>query len=172
MAKDTTSEYRAGGALPQPEAIPYSVLEDTTPIIHKPAAVKGGGLDGSLMTGTILTLDAVNSVAVIDFASGAKYFHTVINTLTYSGGNPATFATLNVGTPVYYDPTAALVAADIHLSLSPLDSAGAANTLFGWVALADYEIPNGFGKTNPYPLGSASVTTTHTNVCILQKGAA
>jgi len=168
MARDEQVGYEASLGPHVPIEVPYDRLEDATPTVteHKPACVLG--VDGSSLTGTIVTLDAATSVAVINIAKGACYYHQVRNVLTYAAAVEATWGQLNFGTPVYYDPSATMPAG-VYLSLSPLDNAGAANTLFGWCAWSQTEIPDPFrGDTDPYPLGTAGVASTHEDVVIVQ----
>jgi hypothetical protein len=146
--------------------VPHDRLEETSPAIHKPACVLG--VDGKSMTGTILTVDDVSDTAEINIAQGAGYYHLVRNVLTYSGAAESTFSTLNFGTPLYYDPSATMPSG-VYLSCSPLDSGGAANTLFGHVGWAQDEVPDPYaGDRDPYPLGSAIAGVTHTDIVVVQ----
>jgi hypothetical protein len=115
--------------------IPYARLEDATPTPSNPAAVTSV-LAGTQLTGTILTVDAARSVAVIDFTCSMVYWQEVRNVLTYNGGNEATWGAINIGDPVYYDSSATMPAG-VYLSTSPLDNAAAANPLFGHVVPAN-----------------------------------
>src|SRR5512139_1521053 len=76
--------------------IPYARLTDATPTPSNPAEVTSVLL-GTQLTGTILTVDAVNSVAVIDFTCSMVYQFTVRNVLTYGGGVEATWGPINIG---------------------------------------------------------------------------
>lgn len=115
--------------------IPYARLEDATPTPSFPAAVISL-LPGTQLTGTILTVDAGDSVAVIDFTCSMVYYHYVRNVLTYAQGAEATWGPINIGDPVYYDGSGTL-AAGVKLSTSPLDASGVANPLFGFVVPAN-----------------------------------
>jgi len=119
--------------------IPYARLCDVTPTPTNAAQVTGL-LVGHELTGTILTVDAVTSVAVIDFTAGMVYRHDVRNVLTYNPGvAELTWGLINIGDPVYYDDTPALNALGVYLSTSPNNGAnpGIANPLFGFVVASD-----------------------------------
>lgn len=168
MANDTTSAYEQDLMDVEVLVCPYDRLEDVTPTIHKPAAVLG--TDGSLITGTIIEVHTDNSVITLSTKHGKKFYHQVRNVLTYAAAVEATWGTLNFGQAVYYDPSATMPAA-CKLSLSPLDNAGATNTLFGHIVWAQDEIPEPQrGDRDPYPLGSAVAGVTHTDICIRQLG--
>jgi hypothetical protein len=115
--------------------IPYARLEDATPTATLPAAVISV-LPGTQLTGTILTVDAADSVAVIDFTCSMVYWQEVRNVLTYAQAAEATWGAINIGDPVYYDSSATMPVG-VYLSTSPLDNTGAANPLFGHVVPAD-----------------------------------
>src|SRR4030042_5929220 len=83
--------------------IPYARLTDATPTPTNPAEVTSL-LPGTQLTGTILTIDADTSFAVIDFTSSMVYYHYVRNVLTYNPGvAELTWGPINIGDPVYYD---------------------------------------------------------------------
>jgi hypothetical protein len=115
--------------------IPYARLTDATPTPSNPAEVLSL-LPGTQLTGTILTIDAGLSVAVIDFTCSMVYWHEIRNVLTYAGQAENTWGAINIGNPVYYDNSATMPAGT-YLSTSPLDNLGVANTLFGFVVPAD-----------------------------------
>lgn len=148
---------------------PYAELCDTTPTPTNAANVVGR-LPGSDITGTILTIDATRSQAVIDVTCGMVYRHDVRNVLTYTGGaGELTWGPINIGDPVYYDPSPSMVALGIYLSTSPLDHDGVANTRFGWVVAAPST--TGFDTDSAsFPLGGAGSGTTH-RVAVMQRGA-
>lgn len=131
--------------------IPYDRLEDITPTETFPAAVLSR-TDGTQLTGTVLTLDADAEVAVIDFTHSMVYYQYVRNVLTYSEATEATWGAINIGDPVYYDRSATMPAA-AKLSTSPLDNAGNANPLFGFV------VPKDDADMALYPLGGATAST-------------
>ena len=127
--------------------IPYARLTDVTPTIKDPAQVTGL-IAGLMMTGTVMTIDATNSEAMLNIADGAVYLHNVRNVLTYTAGPvaEATWGAINVGDPVYYDAEQDVLNG-IKLSTSPLQSDGAtANTLFGQVTMLQEEDSTSFPK--------------------------
>jgi hypothetical protein len=143
--------------------IPYSRQTDTTPTLHDPAQVTGAVV-GSCLTGTVVTIDDTDDVAVLNVAKGAVYRHNVRNVITYSGGNAeATYRAINIGDPVYYD-SAGTMPAYTKLSTSPLDinvNGTTLNTLFGWVVMMQEETSASFPK---------GTTTASTHVCaVMQK---
>jgi len=142
--------------------VPYTRLTDTTPTPTNPAELTSL-LPGTQLTGTILTIDATNSEAIIDFTCSMVYQQTVRNVLTYSGAVENTWGPINVGDIVYYDNSATMPAGT-YLSTSPLDNLGVANTLFGYVVLNQDEVYSDF------PVGAALVASTHT-LAIMQVGA-
>lgn len=146
--------------------IPYAHLEDATPTETNPAAVHSPtSTDGTQLCGTILALDVARSVAIIDFTCSMVYWQEVRNVLTYDGNNTAlTWGPIDIGNRVYYDRTAALAAAGIYLSTSPLDGVGAANPLFGFVVPAN---PDDMAL---YPKGAALVGSTQ-HCGVMQRGA-
>lgn len=140
--------------------VPYARLKDITPTPSNPAMVLGR-VAGKEVCGTILSIDAGESEAVIDFTSSMVYLLSVRNVLTYGGGVEATWGAINIGDPIYYDrDTAATMPAGTYLSTSPLDSAGNANPLFGW-AMSSNRVT--------YPLGGVTAATV--NVAVMQSGA-
>lgn len=110
--------------------IPFARLEDTTPTATMPAALLSD-IDGTQLTGTILVVDDVDDMAVIDFTHSMVYEHDVRNVLTYSTGVEYSWGSIAIGDPIFYDRSATMPAG-VYLSTSPLDSAGAANPLFGF----------------------------------------
>jgi len=143
--------------------VPYARLEHVTPEETHPAALLSL-LPGTQLTGTVLTIDATLSVAVVDFTPGMVYRHTVRNVRTYNPGvAELTWGAIQIGDPIYYDRTAALAALLIFLTTSPLDLAGAANPLFG------FAVDDGSGLLT-WPLGNLATVLTPTNVPVLQVG--
>ena len=136
--RTTTYDYEQSseGGRERHIIIPYARLTDATPTLHDPAEVICA-LPGSSITGTVITLDAIDSVAVINVADGAVYRHNVRNVATYNAQAEATWQALNIGDMVYYDNSATMPAG-VYLSVSPLDNLGVANTPFGHIiALQD-----------------------------------
>ena len=154
----------------------YARLHDVTPTPTNAASVTGL-LAGAELCGTVLTIDATNSMAVLDVTAGMVYLHDVRNVLTYAAGPAgaeATFGPINIGDPVYYDPSTTMIALGIYLSTAPADNnAGVgvnANTLFGWV-VPSTDATGGFDTDSArFPLGAALVGSTH-RVAIMQRGA-
>lgn len=153
--------------------IPYADLYDVTPTPTE-AASTDGRVNGINLSGTLLAIDAVNSMAVLDVTCGMVYRHDVRNVLTYVGGGggvEATWGVINIGDPVYYDPSTTMVALGIYLSTSPLrnDAGATANTRFGWVVACPATA--GFDTdAASFPLGGAGAGTTH-RVAVMQRGA-
>ena len=107
---------------------------------HHPVAVDSR-VTGSQMVGTVLSQDsrAGMDTVVVDFTPNVIYRHNVRNVRTYDGGGAeATWGVLNIGDPVYFDASATMPA-DVFLSTSPLNSAGNANPLFGYVQFSESE---------------------------------
>jgi len=156
---------------------PYARFHDTTPTPTNAASVLGL-IPGAEVCGTLLSIDATNSMAILDVTSGMVYMHDVRNVLTYGAGPAgveATFGPINIGDPVYYDPSTTMVALGIYLSTAPADNGGApganVNTLFGWVVPATNALAGGFDTdVARFPLGAALVGSTH-RVAIMQRGA-
>lgn len=155
---------------------PVGRLHDITPTPTNPACVTGL-LAGSELSGTILSIrpptPATATFAVIDVTPGMVYMHDVRDVLTYGGGPAeASWGAINIGDPVFYDATATMVALGIYLSTSPLDGAGNANSVFGWVVPA----PSTTGTDTDaarFPLasgGGVGALSTH-RVAVMQKGA-
>jgi len=120
--------------------IPYARLCHATPMETNVNQVNGL-LPGHELTGMVLTIDAVNSVAVMDFTAGMVYRNDIRNCLTYAGGGggaEATWGLVNIGDPVYYDDST-VMPAGVYLSTSPNNNAAApvANPLYGFVVPAN-----------------------------------
>ncbi len=143
--------------------IPYARLGDTTPTVGMPAKVTGL-LPGSELTGTVLSIDAVNSVAVIDFTCSMVYYQESRDVLTYAGNVEATWGVINIGDPIYYDESATMPAG-VYLSTSPLDDAGPANPLFGWA------VPANDTDMALYPKGIAIAPGSTVEIAVMQRGA-
>lgn len=142
---------------------PYARLVDATPTPSNPAQVISL-LAGTALSGVILTIDPARSVAVLDVTASKVTRQTVRNVLTYGGGPAeATWGAMNIGDPVYYDATATMPVGT-YLSKSPLDGAGAANALFGFIVAMDDD------DMALYPKGAAGVASTQT-VGVMQVGA-
>jgi hypothetical protein len=140
--------------------VPYDSLT-SDPVLHAPARVVCNNLATGALTGTIVTLDDADEIAVINVAKGAIYAHNVRNVLTYSGGSEATFGQITIGARVYYDPSSTMPAG-CYLSLAASNAAGGSNTPFGWVVMLQDETANDF------PKGSSSSGSTH--LCAVLQG--
>ena len=162
---------------------PVARLHDITPTATNAACVTGL-LPGAELCGTILSVSVASSLvaamATIDVTPGMVYMHDVRNVLTYAAGPAgaeATFGPINIGDPVFYDPSTTMVALGIYLSTAPADNsagAGAAlNSLFGWVvpSTAALGVAAGFDTDAAnFPHGAALVGSTH-YLAVMQKGA-
>lgn len=143
--------------------VPYASLEDVTPTLHDPFQVANAPA-GTALNGTVITLDATDSVIIGNVAWGATYWHNVRNVLTYTAGPvaEATWAAIAIGMRVYYD-TEQDVLNGVKLSLSPLQSDGTtANDPYGWIVLDQDEDADSYAK------GSSGSGSTH--VCAVLQG--
>lgn len=147
--------------------IPYARLTDTTPEVGHPAQV-ASAVVGAKLGGVVLSIDADDSVAVLDFTPGKIIKASVRNVITYSGAAENTFRAINIGDPVYYDASATMPAA-VELSTSPLDSAGVANTLWGYVVPMDGGGSDAAPDLALYPKGGNTASTQ--TVGVMQRGA-
>lgn len=168
MTEAVHSDYEASseGAVRHWE-IPYARLEDTTPTPTSAAKVTSAVV-GTELTGTILTIDAVNSFAVIDFTHSMVYRHDVRTVATYKAAVEATWQALNIGDTVYYDGSATMPAG-VYLSVSPLDNLGAANPIFGHIVPQ----PSTTGwdtDLTSFPYAAGASGNTH-RVAVMQEGA-
>lgn len=155
--RTTTYEYEQSseGGRERMVRIPYARLVDATPTKGDPCAVTSL-LPGAELIGTVVSLDATNSIAIVNTADGAVFRHNVRNVLTYGGGPAeATWGPINIGDPVYYDDTATMPA-NTKLSTSPLDGAGNANPMFGVVVLLQDEDDDG----SDFPRGTSLAGST------------
>jgi len=142
-------------------AIPYARLTDVTPTVSNPAAVTSL-LPGTQLTGTILSVDASASMAVIDFTCSMVYKQTVRNVLTYAAAIEDTWGAINIGDPIYYDRSATMPVGT-YLSTAPADNAAGANPLFGFV------VPWSDDDAGNYPKGGATGSTQE--CAVMQRGA-
>ena len=164
MTEEIRNEYEASseGAVRHWE-IPYARLTDTTPTPSLPCEVTSLTA-GTQLTGTVLTIDADDSVAVVDFTSSMVYYQEVRNVLTYDGAPiEATWGAINIGDEVYYDSSATMIVLGMQLSTSPLTGGGGNNTRFGWiVSINDTDMAL-------YPKGGITASTQ--NCGVMQNGA-
>lgn len=138
--------------------VPYARMTDATPTATNPAQLTAVTA-GTQVCGTVLTVDASVSLAVVDFTCGAVYLQEVQNVRTYNMGAEATWGAINVGDRIYYDASGTMPAG-VKLSTSPLDVAGNANALFGTAVYS--------GRVT-YPLGGAAAAMVE--VAVMQRGA-
>jgi len=165
MTEQINSDYEVSseGAVRHWE-IPYARLEDATPTATNPAAViddaaaPGTGLQ---LTGTILTVDATDSIAIIDFTASMVYLQAVRTVNTYAGEAESAWGIIYVGSPVYYDRSATMPAG-VYLSLAAADNLAVANPLFGFVVPANET--DTFGK-------AAGVAGNTWDCAVMQVGA-
>lgn len=138
--------------------VPYARLTDATPTVGDPCELTAL-VDGTQIGGTVLSIDAVVSRAVIDFTCSMVYKHYVRNVRTYNGGVEATWGVLAIGNRVYYDNSATMPGG-VYLSTSPLDNTGAANSLWGTIVYSG-------GVTLP----TTTATAATEEVPCMQRGA-
>ncbi len=144
-------------------AVPYARLTDATPTAGNPCQVTGV-LVGVYACGALMSVDADDSIAVVNVAPSFIGNWEVRNVLTYDGqGAELTWGAINYGDDVYYDASATMPAG-VYLSTSPLDDGGLANTRFGHIATITSE------AAALYPLGGATASTQDCQV--MQRGAA
>ena len=162
MVEEINHDYQHSSGPEFTIAVPYARLTDTTPTESNPCEVTSL-LDGTQLCGTIKTIDASDSVAVVNVAPCFIGNWEVRNVLTYTGGtNEATWGAINVGDLVYYDASASMPAG-VYLSTSPLNTGGTANTVFGAIATITSE------AAALYPLGGVTASTQDCQV--MQRGA-
>jgi len=138
--------------------VSYARMTDVTPTPTQPAQLTCL-LVGGNVCGTVLSIDANVSRAVVDVNSGMVYLQEVRDVLTYSGAVENTWGAINEGDIIYYDVSATMPAG-VKLSTSPLDNTGAANARFG---IAVYS-----GRVT-YPLGG--ITGSTVEIPVMQRGA-
>jgi len=144
-------------------AVPYARLTDATPTPSNPCELTNL-LVGTALCGTIISIDAGDSIAIVNVAPGFIINTEVRNVLTYNAGvAELTWGPINVGDLVYYDASATMPAG-VYLSTSPLNfAAGAAQTIFGVIACITSE------AAALYPLGGVTASTQ--NCQVMQRGA-
>ena len=143
-------------------AVPYARLTDATPTPSNPCELTSL-LVGTQLGGTIISIDAGDSIAIVNVAPGFIINTEVRNVLTYNVGvAELTWGAINVGDLVYYDNSASMPAG-VYLSTSPLDLTGAANSLWGVIACITSE------AAALYPLGGITASTQDCQV--MQRGA-
>ena len=161
MTDSILTDYEHSSGPVHTIAVPYARLTDATPTVGNPCELTSV-LAGTQLCGTVMSIDAGDSVAIVNIAPGFIGNWEVRNVLTYNAAVEATWGAINVGDPVYYDSSGTMPAG-VYLSTSPLDSAGGANPLFGYVATITSE------AAALYPLGGITASTQDCQV--MQRGA-
>ena len=161
MTEEINHDYEHSSGPVFTIAVPYARLTDATPTESNPCELTSL-LAGTQLCGTIMTIDATDSIAIVNVAPGFIGNWEVRNVLTYAAAVEATWGAINVGDLVYYDNSATMPAG-VYLSTSPLDNTGAANTLFGVIATITSE------AAALYPLGGITASTQDCQV--MQRGA-
>jgi len=104
---------------------------------------RGSALTGVVVSVNMSVLGTATDRVVLNIADGAIVRQYVSNILTYSGEAPNTYEqTPIVGQPVYVDDSADL-SEGVTLSMSPLNHAGLANPLAGYLWYCQDEIADG-----------------------------
>lgn len=137
------------------------------------AVANGRGIDQPC--GVVVTYDANVQRAVMNVAKGFVCKQYVANILTYAAAVPATWAlSLYIGQAVYVDdtPVAAGLAAGVTITLSPLNNAGLANPLAGWLwydQTEDEDAAVGGGNADAWPKTADNTQTVYTLVNVLMR---
>jgi len=129
--------------------VSLSALADENPTKYDPVAIPSGAVEA--LHGTVVVIDA--PIAVVDVTPGSVHRHNVRNVATYESSEEATFAAIEEGTLVYYDPSPTMPD-NVYLSCSPLDASDAENCLFGVVVLDQDESESDFPKGSTSAGGS------------------
>jgi len=104
---------------------------------------RGSALTGVVISVNMSVLGTATDRVVLNIADGAIVRQYVSNILTYSGEAPNTYEqTPIVGQPVYVDDSADL-SEGVTVSMSPLNHAGLANPLAGYLWYCQDEIADG-----------------------------
>jgi hypothetical protein len=145
--------------------VPYARLEDATPTVSNPACLIDDAAapgTGTQVCGTILSIDAVNAIATIDFTCSMVYRQSVRNVSGYGGGAENAWIAFQIGAPVYYDRSNTMPVGT-YLSLSAADRLGVANPLFGFImAWSDADMA-------AFPKGLINVAST-ADMAVMQRG--
>jgi len=138
--------------------------------LHPAVAVGPKGNRPANLTGVVMTVQG--TLAQVNLADKFVSKQYVANILTYATASPATWkATFAAWDLVYVDDSAGL-SAGVTLSLSPLNQAGSANPLFGYIYYCQDQFADSeFGGPN----ASAGLPVTADNsqlveelLCIMQ----
>jgi len=138
--------------------------------LHPVLAIGAKADRGNNLTGVVMTYTNSNLV-ILNMADKVIVKSYVANILTYSGGNPNTWAaTYTIGKPVYVDDSAGLTAG-VTLSLSPLNSAGSANPLAGYLMYCQDEYyDSGVGGANTsatWPVTADNTQLVESLLCVM-----
>ena len=137
--------------------IPKSRLVNNATVTATDPTQVTSRIAGTALTGTVLVL--VNDMAVVDFTHSMVYKHKVRNVRTYHSAAEATFGTIAIGDPIYFDASATMPTG-AFLSTSPLNVSGGANALFG------YRVP----ANDDDVAATATATVATETIAILQAG--
>ena len=144
-------------------AVPYARLTDATPTLGNPCQITSL-LAGTMVCGAITSVDAGDSIAIVNVAPTFIGNWEVRNVLTYNAGvAELTWGAINVGDLVYYDDSATMPAG-VYLSTSPINTDTTANTLFGAIACITSE------AAALYPLGGITGSTQNCQVMLRGAG--
>jgi len=144
-------------------AVPYADLTDATPTLGNPCEILSL-LVGTAVCGALTSIDAGDSIAIVNVAPSAIFNWEVRNVLTYDPGvAELTWGAIGYGDLVYYDASASMPAG-VYLSTSPLNTLGVANSLVGSIATITSE------AAALYPLGGITASTQDCQVMIRGAG--
>ena len=149
------ADYDVSGPPAQPQRFAFTQLVDTSPVKSNPALVA----NTTGLGGVIESVDGDLDLAILDVSPGRVTRQNVRNVATYAAGAEATWAQIIVNKKVYYD-TSGTLPTDCHLSLSPLNSAGGSNKLWGVIVMTKDETAASYPKTT----GANPGATTYTAV--------
>jgi hypothetical protein len=162
MTEQILNDYQHSSGPVFTIAVPYAELTDATPTLGNPCEI-ASLLAGTAVCGAITSLDANDSIAIVNVASSAIFNWQVRNVRTYAAAVEATWGAIGYGDLIYYDNSATMPAG-VYLSTSPLDNLGVANTLLGAIATITSE------AAALYPLGGATASTQNCQVMIRGAG--
>ena len=158
MVESIRNDYEVSSQADAHWPVSYARMTDVTPTVTQPALLTAITA-GTEIGGTVLSIDASTSRAVVDLRPAVTYLHEVRNVRTYNAAVEATWGAINEGDRIYYDPSATMPAGTV-LSTSPLDNNGVANPLWGTAVYS--------GRVT-FPLGGATASTQE--VPVMQRGA-
>jgi len=162
MAEEILYNYEHSSGPLVPVCVPWERLTDATPTLGNPCEV-ASAVEGTHLSGAIMSLDADAETAIVNIAPGAMYNWKVRNVRTYDQGAEATFGAINYGDPVYYDSSSTMPAG-VYLSTSPLDEDGDPNDHFGFIATVTPE------HAADYPKGDTDASTEDCQVSLCGAG--